>query len=227
MNKIVFVILIAFIVSCKKETVETPKPTPNPTPNVGMNMDMETWQVYTQNQISYEEPAGGYWTSLNSLAKLNGPITVMRTNDAQNGNYAALLETKEWGTLKIPGLLVIGTFLPQEPFVFEGKPYTQSPNSFSGYYKYLPNNQDTAIVYAKLSKFNPLKGHQDTIAETSLIITESIPQYTMFNLDFDYKLDLSPDTITIIFVSSIDGANFNGQVGSKLYIDNLKLNVQN
>jgi hypothetical protein len=218
--------LLIIFASCKKEEVEKPLPNPIPNTQVGMNLNFEEWQVFTQNQISYEEPSGNFWTSLNSLAKLNGPITVMRTNDSQNGNYAALLETKEWGNLKIPGLLVVGTFLPQEPFVFEGKPYTETPSSLSGYYKYLPSNQDTAIVYAKLSKFNPLKGYQDTIAETSLVITQAVPNYTFFNMNFDYKTDLQPDSITIIFVSSIDGANFNGQVGSKLFVDNLKLNTQ-
>ncbi len=215
-----------FFISCKKETIENPKDQIVPDLSVGMNLDFEQWQVTTQNQISYEEPAGGYWTSLNSLAKLNGPITVMRTNDAQNGSYAALLETKEWGSLNIPGLLVIGTFLTQEPFIYEGKPYTETPSSVSGYYKYLPNNQDTAIVYAKLSRFNPMKGYQDTIAETSLLIPNTVSEYTSFDLNFDYLSDLTPDSITIIFVSSIDGANFKGQVGSKFYVDNLKLNTQ-
>lgn len=222
----VFVLLIAFFVSCKKEIIEEPQQIITPEQNVGMNLDFEQWQLIIQNEISFEEPAGNYWTSLNSLAKLNGPITVMKTNDAQHGNYAALLETKEWGTLNIPGLLVVGTFLTQDPFIFEGKPYTEMPSSISGYYKYLPSNQDTAIVYAKLSKYNPSKGQQDTIAEASLLIPNAVPEYTAFDLDFIYLSDIVPDSITIIFVSSIDGANFNGQVGSKFFVDNLNLHMQ-
>ena len=210
------------IFSCKKEE----KPEPNvvvPPVETGLNLNFETWDVVTQNGITYEEPSGGFWATLNPLAKLNGPITVVKTNDKQNGSYAALLETKVWGDITIPGLLVVGTFLTQDPFIFQGKPYTEKPISVNGYYKYLPQNADTAIFYAKLSKFNSLKGYQDTIAEASFTVNSEISEYQNFSLPFVYNSNDTPDSLTIIFVSSIQGQNFMGQNGSKLYIDNISI----
>ncbi|MDZ7741083.1 MAG: hypothetical protein U5Q03_04860 [Bacteroidota bacterium] len=46
----------------------------------------------------YYEPAGDWWTTLNSLAILGGPITVYPTTDAHSGEYAAQLETILWVT---------------------------------------------------------------------------------------------------------------------------------
>ncbi len=215
-------VLFLFLVSCKKEVIEPKIETPINT-DVDFNGNFESWTIITQNAISFEEPSGGFWATLNPLAKLNGPITVVKTNDAQNGNYAALLETKDWGNITIPGLLVSGVFLPQDPFVFQGKPYTNRPYSINGYYKYLPQNGDSAVIYSKLSRFNPIKGQQDTIAQMSFIVSSETPNYTLFSLVFDYTSDLIPDSITITFVSSIQGNNFKGQSGSKLFIDNVSI----
>lgn len=218
-----FIISLLFLLfSCKKEEIAPPIDVVPPI-STGFNLNFESWDLITQNAISYEEPSGGFWATLNPLAKLNGPITVVKTNDKQNGNYAALLETKVWGDITIPGLLVVGTFLTQDPFIFQGKPYTDKPISVSGFYKYLPQNGDTAIFYAKLSKYNPLKGYQDTIAEASYTVSTEIAEYQNFSLPFVYKSNDTPDSLTIIFVSSIQGANFQGQNGSKLYIDNISI----
>lgn len=220
--KILFALLF-FLFSCKKE--ETPQ-TQEIIPPVSseQNLNFEKWDIINQNGITYEEPTGGFWATLNPLAKLNGPITAVKTNDAQNGNYAVLLETKTWGNITIPGLLVVGTFLTQDPFIFQGKPYTEKLISVNGYYKYFPQNGDTAIIYTKLSKFNHIKGYQDTIADASFIITTEVNSYQHFNLPLNYYSNENPDSLTIVFVSSIQGGNFQGQNGSKLFVDNLILN---
>ncbi len=214
--------LTFLLLSCKKDE-KPPIEKIDPPISSSQNLNFENWEIVTQNAISYEELSGGFWATLNPLAKLNGPITVVKTNDAQNGNYAALLETKTWGNITIPGLLVVGTFLTQDPFIFQGKPYTKKLNSINGYYKYFPQNGDTAIIYSKLSKFNATKGHQDTIADGSITITTEVSSYQFFNLALNYYSNEQPDSLTIVFVSSIQGANFQGQNGSKLFIDNVSL----
>ena len=191
-----------------------------------LNTGMEYWTKTIQNNISFEEPSG-WWTTLNSLAKLGGPVTVSKTIDKHSGNYAVKLESKYWGdttaeALLIPGLLTIGKFIYTEPFIMQGNMFTSKPSGFKGYYKYTSVNGDSAVIYAKLSRYNPMKQYADTIAETSFVIKNTVSNYQLFNLKFDYKIaNMQPDSIKIVFVSSGGGENFKGQAGSTLFIDDI------
>jgi len=222
------IILVGVLYSCKKDQPETQVPiVPQPPVSVGYNFSFESWTAVSLDGLIYEEPSGDYWTSLNYLARLSCPVTVTKTADAQNGQFAAQLETKQWGSMVIPGLLVLGSFIPQEPFIIQGKPFIDKPISVDGFYKYFPVDGDTCVLYARLTKFNQLLNKQDTIAEASLTVNNTIAQYAPFKLLFDYRDVLSiPDSLTILFVSSIDGANFRGHPGSKLFIDNISINYQ-
>lgn len=192
-----------------------------------LNTGMEYWTKTTQNNISFDEPSG-WWTTLNTLAKLGAPITVSKTIDKHNGSYAVKLESKIWGdttseALLIPGLLTIGRFIYTEPFILQGNAFTSKPIGFQGYYKYISVKGDSAVIYANLSKYNPAKMYSDTIAQTSFVIKNTVSNYQLFNLIFDYKImNQQPDSIKIVFVSSGGGENFKGQAGSTLYIDDIK-----
>ncbi|MEI6347387.1 MAG: PCMD domain-containing protein [Bacteroidota bacterium] len=218
-------LLVFFISSCKKEQDQPIEETlPTQIDSNDFNFSFDRWSIITSNTLVYEEPSGSYWTSLNYLSRLACPVTVSKTTDTQNGNFAACLETMQWGSVVIPGLLVMGTFIPQEPFVIQGKPFIRKPSSINGFYKYLPIDSDTCVLYARLSRYNSGLNRRDTIAEAHISSSQIISTYQSFSLIFDYKNTvLIPDSLTILFVSSIDGVNFRGHPGSKLFIDNLSL----
>lgn len=177
---------------------------------------------------TYYEPSGGWWTTLNTLTSLGSPATVSRTADAHSGAYAARMETKQWGTFLIAGLLASGNFIMTTPFIELGKPFTDKPLKFSGWFKYLPVNNDSGGVVAILTKHNALTGKKDTIAIANQTFKNSVSVYTQFNLDFNYKITgMNPDSIIIVFTSSADGGNFNGQAGSTLFIDDVFLEYAN
>ncbi len=177
---------------------------------------------------TYYEPAGGWWTSLNSLTSLGCPVTVSRSNDVHSGSYAAKMETKQWGTFLISGLLASGSFVMAAPYIKLGKPFTDKPSKFKGWFKYMPVNGDSAGVVAMLTKFNSVTGIKDTIAMANQMFLNNISIYTQFNLDFNYKISgMNPDTIIMVFTSSADGGNFNGQNGSTLLIDDVSLEYSN
>lgn len=182
----------------------------------------DNWTPSASN--SYYEPSGGWWTTLNSLELLGAPVTVTRSTDVHSGDYAAQLETKEWGTLLLSGLLAAGNFVTTAPFIEQGRPFTDKPSKLKGWYKYSPVNGDSAGVVAILTKFNTGTNQQDTIAEAIGALKDNVTAYTQFEFDFDYSITgTDPDTIILVFVSSGDGGNFNGQVGSTLLIDDLTL----
>lgn len=231
---LLLIIFILIIYSCKKTDVSSPPNNSNITNDTlpktdTLNAGMEYWVKTVQNNIVYEEPAG-YWATLNPLAKLGAPITVSKTTDKHSGNYAVKLESKLWGpasdtqSLLIPGLLSIGVFITAEPFLVQGCKYTAKPSSLQGYYKYTSIQNDSAVIYAKISKFNQIMGTSDTIAEAKFVIKNTVSSYQAFNINFNYYLPtLTPDTLCIVFVSSGGGQNFKGQVGSTLFIDDIKL----
>ena len=228
---LILTILPIYLISCDKTEDKNPPNNSNiisdslPKSDT-LNTGMEFWTKTTQNNISFEEPSG-WWTTLNSLAKLGAPVTVSKTQDKHSGNYAVKLESKYWGdttaeALLIPGLLTIGKFIYTEPFIMQGNVFSSKPNSFKGYYKYTSINGDSAVIYAKLSRYNPNKQYSDTIAETSFVIKNTVNTYQLFNLNFNYKItNQQPDTLKIVFVSSGGGENFKGQAGSTLYIDDI------
>lgn len=185
--------------------------------------DFEDW---TQAPFtSFEEPTGGWWTSLNALSGLGGPVTVAKTTDAHSGTYAAKLTTQQWGTLTIPGLLVSGAFdLQSSTFLVQGQPFTQTPTAFRGWFKFGPVAGDSAGIAALLLKWNTSAQRRDTLAIAALSVTSAASAWTFFDLPFVYSQQgQAPDSILVALVSSGDGQNFNGQVGSTLWIDDLEL----
>jgi len=187
-------------------------------PEAGFN----NWSPNSMN--TYFEPTGGWWATLNALESLGGPVTVSPTTDVHTGEYAALLETKLWGEFLISGLLVSGSFGGTEPVIEEGQPFTDKPSKFKGWYKYSPVNGDSAGMAAILTRYNTETDQTDTLAEAIQAITEAATEYSQFEIDFDYYITgVNPDTITIVFSSSGDAANFQGEVGSTLWIDDLLL----
>lgn len=188
--------------------------------------EFENWTLSPQS--TFQEPTGGWWTSLNSLKNLGGPVTVEKTSDAHSGNFAARLESKQWGTLKLPGLLVSGKFVNTTPFILQGQPFTGKPVRFTGYYKYTSVNSDSAAIFAMITKYNTVTGKRDTIADAKLAIFNSINIYTLFDIPFIYyDNSATPDSIDVVFSSSAGGQNFQSQIGSTLFIDDVSLNYSN
>jgi hypothetical protein len=174
-------------------------------------------------QTSYEEPAGNWWTSLNQLKSLGGPVTLTKASDPHSGLFAAKLETLAWGTFILPGLLVSGRFVVTSPFILQGQPFSDKPGAFKGYYKYVSVNSDSAAIFAMLTKYNTISGKRDTIAIAKQAVLTSVAEYTAFDLTFEYTSSETPDSLDVVFSSSAGGANFLGQVGSTLIIDDVLL----
>ena len=190
--------------------------------------DFETWKTHTEGEVSWEIPESGWWSSLNMLNTLGCPVTMTKTEDAHSGNYAVRLETINWGDdLIIPGIIASGYFDTERPIgenLVLGQPYEDTPTLVEGYYKYLPATQDTAVLYSSLTRYDSIAGMRDTIAEAVITVTDSLPNYSKFELIYEYRqYDQQPDSINILFLTSISGQDFNGHVGSTLFIDDVEI----
>ncbi len=186
------------------------------------------------------EPAGDYLRTLNYLTTLPvsaggpGPLTTDSSSEAYSGQYAALLTTKTFtpmGTpIIIPGIVGTDSLDIPNATIILGKRYTSKPLKFQGYYKYQPVGGDSALILVLLSKYNTGAGHRDTVAYAEQYMKSPVSSYTFIDLPIDYATynnPNTPDTLTLIITSSggvnfVDLMNCKGQVGSKLWIDEIQ-----
>lgn len=187
--------------------------------------DFENWS--NGGAGFYEQPASGWWASLNPLRDIGGPVTLEKSTDAHSGNYSALITTKQFGTLLVPGVLVSGTFnlLAAPNYFTRGRPYTGRPSSFSGWYKYLPVNGDSAGIGMQLTRWDAAQGKRDTVGEAGIVLYLAANGWTQYAIPIFYYSQDQPDTLIVAATPSFAGANFIGQVGSQLWIDDLDMDV--
>lgn len=190
--------------------------------------NFENWTTQVEGEVSFEVPESGWWTSLNMLATVGSPLTMTKSEDAHSGNYAVQLETVAWGDqLTIPGIIASGYFDTNQPIaenLMLGRPYSGTPTMLTGYYKYFSADQDTLVMYTSLTKFNTETNQRDTIAEANFTSDQTVDTYTKFELFYDYYItDQQPDTINVLFLTSISGQEFLGHVGSRILIDDIEI----
>lgn len=198
--------------------------------------DFEQWQDIN----GYEEPVGpmgnDFWGSNNQLSLLGGgPITTVKeTDDVHTGNYAVKLVSQYWDLdpqpLAVAAVLASGYFEANLADFTKslrlGRPWTSRPKRFKGYYKYLPQDGDQCAIYAQLTRYNSNTGQKDTIAEASLSVTETMTNYELFDLPFEYRSEQSPDSIIVVFTPSAYGFNFEIGDNSTLLIDDVSLSYE-
>ncbi|MEI6122371.1 MAG: PCMD domain-containing protein [Bacteroidota bacterium] len=215
-----------------------------PVKNVDLNCSLnitggcfDQWVMLNDgNDFFSMEPAGNYLRTLNYLHTLPaaaggpGPLTTDSTTDSYSGKYAALLITGTFSPMGspilIPGLVGTDSLDIPNANIRLGKRYTLRPTAFLGYYKYEPVAGDSAMISVVLSKYNTALNKRDTIGWVKQLYKNTVTTYTPINLPIIYNSADTPDTLTLLICSSA-GVRFNdlmnckGQVGSKMWIDEI------
>lgn len=105
-----------------------------------------------------------------------------------------------------------------------------------------PERKDLGDIYAVLYRNHDKEGNAvvlygDNVLSSDLIVavaripkTETVSEWTAFDIPFTYNKDLDMEllqnrgySLTIVFSSSIEGATFEGAIGSELWVDQVKL----
>ncbi len=186
------------------------------------NTSFEDWT----NQFFYEEPTG--WATANPVILFDAEanISVTKSTDAHAGTYAARIESTAAdfeGTGNpeiIPGIIFNGFIDFASGALVAGTPFNFRPDSFKGWAKYSPVSGDIWGVQATLSKWDPVLGVRNPIAEGFYASDASTSSYTSFEFDFNYDSEDFPDTITVFVFSSNPEA---AQLGSILFVDDFSL----
>lgn len=216
------------------------------------NMNFDTWtqsgNTWYPNPVAnnYDDPKA-YWATGNEGVTIVGNrdsnVIPVDGTDAYKGR-AVKMQTIEPMTLvgAAAGNIFIGTYKtnvgnPSSSPVF-GREYSGArPTKLKGYYKYKstpitagtkPGNlvNDQCHIYLRL--WDSL---ENEIAYGEFVGSETVTQYTPFEIDIEYKnMEIKPAKITIVATSSKYGGDFEGlkvvgQVGSgsTLWVDEFEL----
>ncbi len=215
MQKFIFLLCLLFAGTLTSLYAQTPLE----------NNGFENWDY--DDGGDYYEPSG-FWATLNSISKISAdaPVTTFReTEDVYAGDYAVKLVSDIFFAFPISGTLATGKFAdvivdPVEALEV-GQPFSDRPVSFSGFYKYFPVDGDSAAIVTQLTKY--VNGTQELIGQAGIYIYNTTDEYTEFDIVFEYFSEETPDSISTIFTSSANGANFEAGIGSTLYIDEVAL----
>lgn len=171
------------------------------------NNGFENWSdvLYFENPEQY--------TSTNVLSYVaNGTANVIKSTDAQSGNYALKVETIFANDEVYEGGVVIGEIA--EDFINGGIPFDERPDAITGFAKYDVMDNDTAYVAVIFKKFGAPLG----ICFAQFYGTQN--DYVEFSADVQWLLPIiSPDTIAVGILSS---TIFSDAIpGSTLTVDNI------
>ncbi len=176
---------------------------------VVQNGDFESWGLETY----YRDPSN-FGSSNPQAYYLNGSINVTRIGNAQQGSYAARLETVVAYGDTIPGSIFIGT--PDQNGVAGGIPHTDLPDSVVAYVRYNLMPGDTGFVGVAWKSGGQL------VAQSFGFLTGSATNWTRISTPVTSGTT-TVDTL-VAFISSANVlSDAVGTPGSYLEIDNIQL----
>ncbi len=149
------------------------------------NGNMETWYAR-----SFYAPPG--WTTQNILGLTTQTYPVTDTSDAFGGKYACRLTNINQGSYFQRGYAYVGTETANT--LKPGIPATGIDSVFTGYYKYLPNQGDTATFLALMYRHDTLVGSGVTY------VTDTAKLWTPFVVQISYTpgFKYSPDSVAVL-----------------------------
>ena len=164
------------------------------------------------------------------------PLTAFReTTDVYEGRYSLKLvsntmiaeEGSDDGTVFLPGAMGNINIDIANVYCDLGKPFRFRPDTLKGYFKYIPVKGDSAAIEIQLQKADK----KTVLGSGKEVIKETVSAWTPFSIPVVYTSAATPDEIVIVFSASAayDFTDINtllackGQVGSALYLDEIKL----
>jgi len=183
------------------------------------NLDFEKWAI---NYNGIDEAK--YWLNTSDASEYKAPKTLFKeVENPANGLASVKLTTAYWevgAPYKLDTL--VGSILQQIP-------YTKRPASFDFSFKSNPQLGDEILVGVQLTK---------TINDTMIVLGEGFftsnqvqVSWLKKEVNIKYYSGYTPDNINIIALSSANAVTKNGvngyaKIGSTLYLDNIRLNVE-
>ncbi|MES2689630.1 MAG: T9SS type A sorting domain-containing protein, partial [Bacteroidota bacterium] len=176
------------------------------------NGGFEAWDSLSfVDNVRIYNPQG--WGSYNaSLVEGGEPFQpVQMTTDAHSGNYAVKISSKGGTGKGMPGVLFTGEEM--DPEKGAGFSITGKIDKVEGYYKYAPDENDSATIVILFFK----DGEQ--IGGAMQVIKKASGVYTKFSLQLEYGPNAPDPDAAKVYVFAAGPAN--DESNSVLYLDDL------
>lgn len=193
------------------DDIEMGSPGPIPAEQIP-NAGFEYWRT-----IQFEEADG--WYSMN-YASTSG-LMAQKTTDSHQGLYAMQLKTVKTHFYDTIGFITNGKFGDNGPE--GGLRVYQNADKVSGYYKYNPVGNDTALAGVMTWRYDHALDDMIMIEERIIPLPPAM-SYTYFEIDLTYNDWPLVDTVTIAFASSNMEGDYIG-LGSELFLDDIHIDL--
>lgn len=98
-----------------------------------------------------------------------------------------------------------------------GKPFTRRIKSVKGYYQAISVNGDSIAMHCYMFRDN------DTLGGAKIISSQTVRNWTPFELNLEYRSAERPNKLHLYFASSEAGDQLKGQKGNTLMLDELSI----
>lgn len=179
------------------------------------NGDFEDWSTKSREVLS------SWFTTDDFLREIlpdGSPVPfVTKSNKGRSGTKAIELQSHQFGTDIIPGMVIVGDhFVDNEEPTF---PVSKRWKYLEGYYQYKPVQGDSAFFGAFFFK------NGIAIGGTQFAIDKEATSYTYFAKEISFFSSVTPDS-AVVFIASANPDNPRGN-GSWLLVDDIQFSDQN
>jgi hypothetical protein len=174
------------------------------------NAGFEAWTTVG----SYQDPTG--WRTSNMVSySVDGSLTCEQGSPGAVGDHFVKVSDRLLDGMGMQsGSINTGT----EGMLFPGFPFTERPDAFNGHWQYHPVGVGhDGVVGAVLSRWNPVMGNRDIIANASMHALDPITAWESFSVPFLYYSDLVPDTANVMIIASQNTT----EDGTSIWVDDL------
>ena len=211
-------------------------------PGYAISMSSAAWSAYPS--VPYEEGYEGAGVKLQTLS--TGPLGKLVGKPIAAGNlFMGKFDTEKALTQTLQAT-IFGVPVAKKPLIFSGYyKYSRGETFTDVSNQTLADRTDEANIYAVLflntdSAGNTFYLHGDDVKSSNQIValadfveSSDVTEWTYFEVAFDYYDEIDSEllenygySISVVCTSSIDGATFEGAIGSTLIIDKLSITWQ-
>ncbi|HEY0978151.1 MAG TPA: T9SS type A sorting domain-containing protein [Flavobacteriales bacterium] len=173
------------------------------------NPGFEQWS----NATGVNEPVG--WTTFNPLGDVFDVVFAEQgTPGAVGSSFIRLTAREITPGSPMLSLAITGIGSPGD----DGFPYTTTPATLDGRYRFTPQGEDEGHVIVAFYKWDPVNNNRIGLGGGFLSVNATATEWTTFSVPLDFYNPLQPDTATI---SLISGGGNPTQPGTVFDVDDL------
>lgn len=180
------------------------------------NNGFENW-----TDLQMDEPDN--WFTVNFIATIFSKPSVTKSSDSYSGNYAVRIENVNIFGDTV-GIMTNGRLGP-DALPMGGMKVDKNPAKVTGYYKYFPQHNDTALAGIWAYRYDTAK-KKSIVADSNLTQLNATSTYKRFELPLSYNSTPKADTLNITFTAG-NMQDESQREGSVLFVDSLHVVYRN